>query len=116
MKTMAIRTMSKISTLKEIMMYFHIFPFDFWEDCPLGFEFSCDGGSRDGGCGAGAGGGEFFFLSFGTAGKEPLLRVVGRAMICPVGTVPVTGAAGRLLACASSLRRAKTMFDSNKPA
>ena len=136
MQKIAAARMSKTATPAEIMIYFHVFPEvpllegfwlsvfpgepGEWTGCLLEFELLGWAGE-----GCGAGGGDFFFFSFGTAGKAPLLRIVGRAMIGPEGDDPsLAGAAARLLDCSSSLRRAKltsfwaiwTMCGSDEPA
>ena len=104
--------MTKTATTAITIMYFHKFPEallaeDCWsfsfpeealEDWPC-FEVSCEG--------SGTGAGDWFcFLSFGTAEKAPLLKVVGREMIW-MGGPPVMGAAARLLDWSSSLRPAE---------
>lgn len=78
-------------------------PVGVWIDWSSDFELLWTEGSAVEACGAG---GECcFFFPFGTAGKAPLLLVIGRAKICPEGDQSLAGAAARLLDCSSSLRR-----------
>lgn len=60
----------------------------------------CGGGVGDG---TGTGGGSFLF---GIAGNDPLLLLLGRAMIGSDGKLMLAGAAARLLDCSTSIRRA----------
>lgn len=78
----------------------------------LTFQKEDDGGGGGGGDGAlgdwfTGGSGEGVTLGFGTAGKDPLLRV-GVMVVVGSGGAPVAGTAGRLLESCSSLRRIKS--------
>lgn len=105
MKNKAKATTDTKTALKIPMIYFHIFP-----EGPLVLLlvsldpptwFGLVGGS----VGDGSGGRVIFFLSFGTAGNDPLLLVLGREIICLEREAPLAGAAARLLDCSASLRR-----------
>ena len=54
--------------------------------------------------GAGAAECKGSFFSFGTAGNDPLLLVLGRAIMGSAAEAPVAGAAARILDCSASLR------------
>jgi hypothetical protein len=118
MQKTAAETMSKTATPAITIKYFHVFPEvppleccwfvgvaeklpGDWIDSSSGFEPLESAGE-----GSGADGGGSFLFLFGTAGKAPLLLVVGRSMICPEDDPSPAGAAARLLECSSSLRRA----------
>lgn len=101
MKNKAKATTETKTVLKIPVIYFHIFP-----ECPLVLLLiSLDPPTRLGSVGDGTGGRGSFFLSFGTAGNDPLLLVLGRAIICLEREAPLAGAAARLLDCSASFRR-----------
>lgn len=106
-KHMATTIMTNKSTLNVITMIFQV-PEEscLAEGCWL-FSFPGEAGV-DSGAGGGSCAGDWFLflLAFDTAGKAPLLRVVGRLMICLVGPT-LTGAAARLLDWSSNFRRSK---------
>lgn len=93
--TNAKKTATDIPTI-----YFHLSP-----ECPpaSSFVFSGRGTAWWGLEGAEEGKGSFF--SFGTAGNEPLLLVLGRAIMGSAAEAPLAEAATRLLDCSASLRR-----------
>lgn len=93
-------------------MYFHSSPeyllLAFWG---WATEWWCLGGAGAGEC-------KGSFFSFGTAGNDPLLLVLGRTIIGSAAEAPVAGAAARLLDCSASLRRTvlSRLCDSEEPA
>jgi len=119
--------MIKTPTIGMIRKYIHVFP-----EVPLVGDCSLNGFSAEwvealapivGGLAGesnGTGDWGWCFFAFGIAGKAPLLRVVGRAIIGWEEDPPPAGAAWRLLDCSSSLRRTKlariSTFCSGDPA
>lgn len=106
MQSMITTRMTKTATPVIIMIYFHNFP-----DAPLGefcwlAWFTC--GETEGE-GNGAGDWFCFLLVSGTAGKAPLLWVIGTELISIVGP-PLKGAAARLLDWSNNLRRTELII------
>lgn len=116
---MEAKMMSKTATLGTIMMIYLCASSEsplggesvvvVWEDSLLGLdEFWEWGLAREGGGASGAL--DCLFFPFVTAGKDPLLRVIGTVVISEGRDPTSTGAAARLLDCSSNLRRDENPF------
>lgn len=90
--------MTKIATNTPII-YFPLSP-----ECPLSIPVPLALPTAWWG-GDSAGDGEGFSFSLGIAGNEPLLLVLGRAIMVSSGETPVTRAANKLTDSSGSLRR-----------
>lgn len=108
--TNAKKTATDIPTI-----YFHLSP-----ACPPAFLFVFSGWATAWWGVEGAEEGRGSFFSFGTAGNEPLLLVLGRAIMGSAAEMPLAEGAARLLDCSASLRRTMSsrflVWDLEEPA